>query len=178
MIWVLTSGFGDGHNSAARSVADALRRSRPDETIVVSDLLMDVHPLVSTVLQSGYRFVITRFPWLWRLAYGWFARPSLGNSARWLLTITAALDARLERDSPSVIVSTYPLYSGLLAFLKSKGRPVPPLITVITDSITVHPSWTMAPSDLICVADDETKLRRLPSESLSIQSKPPASLSA
>jgi processive 1,2-diacylglycerol beta-glucosyltransferase len=34
---------------------------------------------------------------------------------------------------------------------------MPPLVTVVTDSISVHPSWTAAPSDLICVADEETQ---------------------
>jgi processive 1,2-diacylglycerol beta-glucosyltransferase len=34
---------------------------------------------------------------------------------------------------------------------------VPPLVTIITDSITVHRIWLTHGSDLFCVADDETR---------------------
>ncbi len=156
MIWVLTASFGDGHNSAAKSVAEALSRKAPGEAVLVFDLLASVHPLVMTAAQAGYRFTITHCPSVWRAAYGWFASPSMGNCARWLPTLTAALDSRLERERPRLIISTYPLYSSLLDHLRKEGRSVPPLVTVVTDSITVHPSWTAAPSDLVCVADEDT----------------------
>lgn len=158
MIWVLTAGFGDGHNSAARSAAAALERLAPGEKVLSFDLLKDVHPLIFQASQRGYRFLITHLPGLWKLAYDAFARPSMAGSTRWMATITAALDARLEREQPRLIVSTYPLYSGLLEHLRRQGRPIPPLVTVVTDSITVHPSWLMGSSDLLCVADEETRL--------------------
>jgi len=156
VIWVLTAGFGDGHNSAAKSVAEALLRKAPGEAVLAFDLLAAVHPLIMTAAQAGYRFTITHCPSLWRAAYGWFASPSMGSCGHWLPTLTAALDARLERERPRLIISTYPLYSSLLDHLRKQGRTVPPLVTVVTDSITVHPSWTAAPSDLVCVADEET----------------------
>lgn len=156
MIWVLTAGFGDGHNSAAKSVAEALSMKAPGETVRCFDLLADVHPFIMTAAQAGYRFTITHCPSVWRVAYGWFASPTMGDCARWLPTLTAALDARLERERPRLIVSTYPIYSSLLDHLSKQGRTLPPIVTVITDSISVHPSWTSAPSDLVCVADEET----------------------
>ncbi len=63
VIWVLTAGFGDGHNTAARCVGDALRRERSGDPIVVSDLVSDVHPLIARVLKSAYQLAIIRFPW-------------------------------------------------------------------------------------------------------------------
>lgn len=157
MIWVLTAGFGDGHNSAARSVASALERLAPGERVQSFDLLRDVHPLIFQAFQSAYRCLITHWPALWRLAYDAFARPSMRESAGWMRTITAALDARLERDQPRLIISTYPIYSALLQHLCGQGSPLPPIVTVVTDSITVHPSWTMGHSDMLCVADEETR---------------------
>jgi processive 1,2-diacylglycerol beta-glucosyltransferase len=156
VIWVLTAGFGDGHNSAARSVAEALGRVAPGEQVVISDFLKEVHPLICTLLQSAYRLVITRFPTLWHIVYRWFASPSLGDSARWLPTVIAALDARIETEQPRIIISTYPFYSSLLNVLRQRGASLPPILTIITDSITVHSSWTCAPSDAFCVADQET----------------------
>ena len=157
MIWVLTAGFGDGHNSAAKCVAEALRPMVPGEDVLVSDFIHDVHPILTGLSHQAYRFVITHHPGLWKMAYGWFAQAAQADTARLAPTMITALDAFLEREQPRVIVSTYPIYSNLLEVLRQRGRRVPPLVTVVTDSITVHPSWTVAPSDLTCVADDETK---------------------
>lgn len=55
-----------------------------------------------------------------------------------------------------MIVSTFPLYSALLDVVR-RDTPVPPLMTVITDSIEVHPAWLVAPSDVLCVPDEETR---------------------
>ncbi len=158
MIWVLTAGFGDGHNTAARCVSDALRTKVPNETVVASDLISDVHPVLAGVLKSAYQVAIIRFPSLWRAFYDRLAKPKVGSSSvRYLEPLLYALAARIEKEQPRAIVSTYPLYAGLLRALRLRGVAVPPLITVITDSITVHPVWMMAPSDLYLVADEETR---------------------
>lgn len=157
MIWVLTAGFGDGHNTAARSVAEALRLQSPGQRVEVCDLISEAHPLLAGFSQAAYRAVITTFPALWKMAYHGFAKPGVCESAKWIRPLVAALEHKLQNDRPQVIVSTYPLYSSLLAAVRARGVPVPPIVTVITDSITVHPSWTVAPSDLLCVADEDTR---------------------
>jgi len=157
VIWVLTAGFGDGHNTAARSVAEALCQRLPSEDVAVSDLIEDAHPLLAGLLQRAYQVAIIRFPWLWRLAYAQLAKPGINHSAEWFQPTLRVLEQRLEKDQPRAIVSTYPAYAGLLKVLRDKGLPVPPLITVITDSISVHPVWTAFPSDVFCVADEDTR---------------------
>ena len=64
MILILTAGFGDGHNTAARSVAEALTRLCPDEKIETSDLISEALPLISDVCKSLYQFAITHWPGL------------------------------------------------------------------------------------------------------------------
>ena len=156
MIWVLTAGFGDGHNTAARSVAEALCQRLPRESVTVSDLIEDAHPVLAGILQRAYQIAIIRFPWLWRMAYAQLAKPGINHSAEWFQPTLHVLEQRLEKDRPQAIVSTYPAYAGLLKVLRDKGLPVPPLITIITDSISVHPVWTVFPSDVFCVADEDT----------------------
>lgn len=112
--------------------------------------------MIAGASQAVYRMVITTFPGLWKLAYHWFAKPGVCQSASWFRPLVAALEHKMQDDRPSVIVSTYPLYSSLIGELRAGGAKLPPLVTVITDSITVHPSWTVAPSELLCVADMET----------------------
>ena len=157
MILILTAGFGDGHNTAARSVAEALTRLCPKEKIETSDLISEAMPFGSDVCKSMYQFAITHWPAGWRMVYDLMGRRSLtGPDAVWQSAMVNALKQRIERQQPRLIISTYPLYAILLETL-AKRQAVPPLCTVITDSISVNRVWVMAGSNLFCVADDETK---------------------
>ena len=158
MIWVLTAGFGDGHNTAARCISEGLRQQAPTQEVLVSDLVSDVHPLFSRVLMAAYQFAIIRCPWAWKSFYHYLARPGVGvASVQRMPNLLKTMANRIELERPQAIVSTYPLYASLAQALKDQGVAVPPIITVITDSVTVHPVWMIAPSDLYLVADDETK---------------------
>lgn len=156
VILVLTAGFGDGHNTAADSVAEALRRTLPGEQVVVSDLVSEVQPRTADVLKSLYQVAITHLPSAWRALYRLLEKSDMDPKKNaWLRPLVAGLKQQLVTLKPRVIVSTYPLYAGLLEAL-GQEMPVPPLVTVITDSTTVHPIWLMSPSDLYCVSDIET----------------------
>lgn len=157
MILILTAGFGDGHNTAARSVAEALRRDHPEEMILVSDLITEIHPTLAAILKELYQIAITNLPSAWRLLYQLLGKSAVAKQGTgFLAPLIRGLQECLDRHQPRLIISTYPLYAGLLERLASKG-PVPPLATIITDSITVHPIWVASTSDLLCVADEPTK---------------------
>lgn len=157
MIWILTAGYGDGHNTAARSVGEALERVCPGETIEVCDLVSEAMPRTATLTKALYQQAITHFPAAWRLTYDIMGRQSVtGSGAMWQSGLLKHLQKRLAEKQPRLIISTYPLYSVLLETLAQK-QAVPPLCTVITDSISVNRIWVMSSSDLFCVADDETR---------------------
>lgn len=157
MILVLTAGFGDGHNTAAFSTAEALRRLCPAEEVETCDLISEVQPRTAAVLKSLYQQAITHFPSGWRMVYRMLEKSDLDpRDSAWLSPLVRGLKEKLEAKKPRVIVSTYPLYSILLDALK-KQMEVPRLVTIITDSISVHPIWVAQPSDLYCVADEETR---------------------
>lgn len=157
VILVLTAGFGDGHNTAAASVADALRRLAPAEAVQVSDLVSEAQPSLAGVLKSLYQVAITHLPSAWRFLYQKLATSDLdpGKNA-WMRPLLSHLRRQIELLQPRLIISTYPLYAGLLASLRLEME-VPRLVTVITDSTSIHPIWLMAPSDLYCVSDVETR---------------------
>lgn len=158
MILVLTAGFGDGHNTAARSVAEALQSqlTDPAETVLVVDLFQQHLPTLTRFLQSAYQLAIVNFPGAWRWAYRKLATSDIGQKPNPLnATLQKALANLIQDYQPRALVSTYPFYCTLLAPLRALG-PVPPLFTIITDSVSVHPSWTSDPSDVYCVADSET----------------------
>ncbi|MFN0079758.1 MAG: MGDG synthase family glycosyltransferase [Prosthecobacter sp.] len=157
MILILTAGYGDGHNTAARSVAEALERLCPGETIEVSDLISDAMPLTATVTKALYQQAITHFPAAWRLTYELMGKRSVtGPDSKWQAGLLNVLRQRIAGRQPRLIISTYPLYAVLLESL-AHTQKVPPLATIITDSISVNRIWVMSGSDLFCVADEETK---------------------
>ena len=157
MILVLTAGFGDGHNTAARSVAEAMQMLSPGEEVVVSDFITEVHPRLASFLKGLYQFAIINWPASWRFVYTTLAeKESHEKPPAWQVMLLKVLAERVSALKPRLIVSTYPLYAELIHRLRS-SMPMPPLVTIITDSVSVHPIWLSAPSDRLCVADEDTR---------------------
>lgn len=158
VILVLTAGFGDGHNTAAYSAAEALRRLCPGEDVQTCDLISEVQPRIATVLKNLYQQAITHFPSGWRLVYRMLEKSDVEpQDSAWLAPLVRGLRVKIETLQPRIIVSTYPLYAALMDGLRKQDMALPKLVTIITDSISVHRIWVMQQSDLYCVADPETK---------------------
>lgn len=134
-----------------------LNRLAPGEETQVVDVFDVAHPITSPMMKQGYQMLITRAPWAW----AWmFARSAKMNFDQGLDTVAAlrnAIGTLLEKHRPRAVVCTYPLYPKLLQQLRCKGRAIPPVFTVITDSISIHPMWLLAPSDAYFVADEDSK---------------------
>jgi len=157
-VLVLTASFGEGHNTAARSVREALEATGEAE-VRVGDLYADAIPLVNSTVKVGYSFAINRAPWAWKLIFFGLDRPGWMEKTMWT---TGALRKELEEAigdfRPDVVVSTYPLYAYLFRRIqKSRLGIHMPMITVITDSTGVNSAWYRCLSDAFIVADAETK---------------------
>ena len=158
MILVLTAGFGDGHNTAARNVAQALGRLGSGETVQVVDVFDVAHPFVGPLLKQGYQALITRWPALWSWTYrhsgGLKFNEGYGDV---LLLLRLALGKLLEKHQPRAVVSTYPLYARMLQQIAAGGGYACPLFTVVTDSISIHRTWALGGSHGYFVADEASK---------------------
>ncbi|MGH8048459.1 MAG: MGDG synthase family glycosyltransferase [Chthoniobacterales bacterium] len=157
-VLVLTAGFGEGHNTAARSIRDALEATGEAE-VRVGDLYANATPRVNSTVKVGYSFAINRAPWLWRLIFLWLDRPGWMEGAMWT---TGPLRKELERIigdfRPDIIVATYPLYAYLFRKIqKSRLGVRMPFVTVVTDSVGVNSAWHRCLSDAFVVADAETE---------------------
>jgi hypothetical protein len=119
VILILTAGFGDGHNTAARSVAEALTRLCPGEEIEYDDLISEAHASRSAVCKGALpAFAITHWPAAWRVTYDLMGKRSVtGPDSVWQAGLLNALKKRLETQKPRLIISTYPLYAVLLETL-------------------------------------------------------------
>ena len=157
MILLLTAGFGDGHNTAARNVMHALNRLAPQEETKLVDVFDLAHPILSPPMKQGYQMLITRAPWAWAWMFAQSAKMDFDKGPDTLAGLRNTIADLVVKHRPRAVVCTYPLYPKLLQQLRAKGHAVPPVFTVITDSISIHPTWLLAPSDGYFVADEDSK---------------------
>lgn len=143
---VLTAGFGEGHNAAARAVAEALSRTGAGVQVPdLHDLFAEAYgPKKFGRQRQLYLELANRAPWLWACIY-WaldhlplvsFALPFMGPVRRRMVEVLGA-------EAPPVVVTTYPLYP----FLLQRVAPRTKVITVVTDSLSVNRVWHRAHSD-------------------------------
>ena len=157
-ILVFTTGFGDGHNSAARNLRDAFAEMSGYHA-EVHDPYVQVNPRASKTLQVAYNISIQRVPVTWK-AFFWlydktpvfdWTLPTLGK-------LRDALRGMLQEKNPAAVVTTYPVYSYLLHDLMEKGEvPRCPHFMVVTDSIVINRVWNLAPADWVLVANEPTR---------------------
>jgi processive 1,2-diacylglycerol beta-glucosyltransferase len=157
-VLVLTAGFGEGHNAAARNLSAALKSSDPTLEVELRDIFAEAYGWINRAAIRIYLFIINRLPWLWEAAFNWLDRSGaaaerigiFGRAARHLRTIIGTF-------RPDLVVSVYPGYNHLLDSIY-KGEPQRPfrLITIVTDSITINRIWHTAHSDCFVVANEQT----------------------
>lgn len=153
-IQILSAGFGDGHNSAARALAQALEgRARVD----IFDPCAAGAPWVNSALQKFYRHITTHSPKLWHRIYCSTEKQDFSKKRFVVMRKPElALSQKLRDDPPSIVVTTYPLYPYFLERHFQKNPRIP-VVTVVTDSIEINAAWRKAPTDFWLVSDDFTR---------------------
>ncbi len=158
-ILILTAGFGEGHNTAARNIDEALKEHSDVEARIV-DIYTLTHPRLNKVLQKGYVFVINKLSFLWELFFNFINRPgSIEKTMFMARHLKRALGKVIGEYKPDILISTYPFYAFLMDALRQDCHSAcqAPLVTVITDSTAVNTSWYRCPAnDFFVVTDEET----------------------
>ncbi len=157
-ILILTANAGFGHRSAAIAIAAALQEIYSDLcTVEIVNPLDDKRtPLPLRESQSDYDKLVRIMPEFYRFWY------ETSDSAAGSTVIDAALLPMLlevmadliRKHHPDVIVTTYPLYQFPLHTAYSLHRQRAPLVTVITDLVSVHRVWFHRTCDL-CIVPTE-----------------------
>ena len=154
-IIILTAGFGDGHNSAARNLKIALD---PYSKSLCLDPCALGSPFVNERLRNFYRHITTHAPWLWWKIYLTTEKQDFSkDSLPMMRKPEAKLEQLVKEHQPKVIVSTYPLYPYFLERIFKKGAEKVPVVTVVTDSIEINAAWRKAPTDYWLVTDARTR---------------------
>jgi UDP-N-acetylglucosamine:LPS N-acetylglucosamine transferase len=157
-VLILTAGFGEGHNAAARNLRDALELVSDDVKVEVLDLFESSYGSFNTFIKSAYLNMVQYAPKLWGGVYSLLDNSKfVENRLGGLTKLKNALADILHETQPDCVVSTYPVYAHVIQdiYRNYAERPFR-FITIVTDSITVNSTWYRAASDLFCVANDAT----------------------
>jgi processive 1,2-diacylglycerol beta-glucosyltransferase len=149
-ILILTAGYGEGHNSAARGIRDGLRKIAPEGVHVeLHDLFADTYGVVNDWARVLYMGMINRTPRVWGVIYRWLDRQTdFVGDFRIFFPLKNYLRRLLERLQPAIIVSVYPAYSHMLDEMFGRGgAPQYKRVVVVTDSISVNAIWYQCSAD-------------------------------
>jgi 1,2-diacylglycerol 3-beta-galactosyltransferase len=158
-ILILTADAGFGHRSAANAVAAALEEMGEDryQIDVVNPLEDKRAPFFLRDVGSDYDKIIRNVPELYRFGYDASdatVPAALIESAMVVLLFEIMRDV-VRQYKPDAILSTYPLYQSPLTAVFAIGRMYIPLLTVVTDLVTVHRIWFHKNVDACLVATDQ-----------------------
>ncbi len=147
----LTAGFGEGHNAAARALAEAADAAYGPGAGRVVDVFALARPRLNAVVRRNYLRLINRFPGAWSAVYAWLDRSRRPSALiRHLRREMQVLADVIAAEKPAILCSTYPMYAYMVAALPRGGRGaaatpvVPPHFNVVTDSISINSLWWRA----------------------------------
>ena len=169
-VLILTAGYGEGHNSAARALRSAFNE-QPGIDAELIDLFALRAPRLNEISRRCYLQLINRAPGVWSRLYRWLDRsPRAPLLFRLLASHRRLLGRLIAEKKPVAICSTYPVYAWLLNELRQGGQDFCPHYTVITDALTINSLWYRTPSAGWFVTDHESASR------LTFCGVPPASI--
>ena len=158
-VLILTASLGEGHNTAARNIRNAILDTAGNSAeVLVVDPYTRTNPMMNRLIQSGYSAAINNYPTLWKLAFSMLSRPSVIEGMAPLLTqLTRAVQHLIREFQPDVIASTYPVFGYVMQKIHGATESNrPPFFTVITDSTMINQTWYHYPCDGAIVADTLT----------------------
>jgi processive 1,2-diacylglycerol beta-glucosyltransferase len=159
-ILILTAGFGEGHNSAARGIRAGLLQIAPPGRvqIEVHDLFADTYGLLNDYVREGYLGVINNAPPVWRVVYRRLDRQQkFSGNFKVFFTLKKKFRALLGRFEPDVIVSVYPAYPHMLdEMLGPVGDAHGKRVVVITDSLSVNAIWYRCSADYFILPNERS----------------------
>ncbi|UGS36138.1 MGDG synthase family glycosyltransferase [Capillimicrobium parvum] len=133
-VLILSADIGEGHNTAARALAQGLRRR--GAVVHVDEHLESLSAAQRLALREGSRLLFRHAPWAFGAYYRLLLRSRTARAlARASLVRFGArpMLRMIDRHRPDVIVSTYPATTVVLGELRRRGAVRAPVVATITD---------------------------------------------
>jgi UDP-N-acetylglucosamine:LPS N-acetylglucosamine transferase len=122
---ILTAGFGEGHNAAARNLRNALEVVSDEVKVEILDLFETTYGSFNTLAKNAYLGMVQYAPRVWGGIYSLldnstFVENRLGSFTK----MRNALGDILHETQPDCVVSTYPVYAHVIHELFRATLPV------------------------------------------------------
>ncbi|HUS69266.1 MAG TPA: glycosyltransferase [Anaerolineae bacterium] len=163
-ILVLMCDSGGGHRSVADAITGALEYLFPGRyDFHLADIIAEGYPFPLSAAGRLYGPVVDRLPRPWGLL--WHSSNGRRRSL-FLLQVVAPLSFDRIQEivrtaEPDVIVSTHPCANHAVAWLRQRHQWGTPLITVVTDLVSIHRWWLCPAADLCLVPTEQARRRAL-----------------
>ena len=150
---IVSANIGEGHNATGRALQETIERIWPDCEVRWHDVLHAMGPGIGPMTRAFYVMQVERTPWIyefffdaiWR--YRWFLNWSKRLIGSWCGRTMARM---IRRYDPDLIISTYPLGSAALAWLRDHRRLDAPIGAWVSDYCP-HPFWVYGKLDVTYV---------------------------
>jgi processive 1,2-diacylglycerol beta-glucosyltransferase len=177
-VLILTAGFGEGHNAAARGLKEGFDSLGGEVEAEVLDLFEPAFGAFYQKSRRHYLWMVNHAPELWAAIYAVLDRVPLLSLLSWFFRpLKNALVRALMKSRPDAVVSVYPVYGYVLDEAKREAAlPALKSFVMITDSITVNSVWLRCGADAFCVANEDTAevlfAARIPREKVRVSGFP------
>ncbi len=155
-VLTLSADMGGGHNATANALEETIAALWPGSEVRRLDTLDILGPGIGRLFRSIYVTNVEDTPWLYEFFYSslwrhrWFADASKRFVGSWC---GRRLATQVDRFDPDLIVSTYPLGSAGLAWLRRHRGLAVPMGAWVSD-FAPHPFWVYRDLDLNLVMHD------------------------
>lgn len=155
---ILTAGFAEVQETAARNLSEALEVVGADARVEVADLFESTAGTLQTVARKASKGLARFAPTVCGGINSLLDSPALTENRLFKKgRLRRELGHLLLESQPDAVVSTYPLYATLIQQLYRDHAERPfRLVTMITDATHCLSDWIQGPSDRYCVADETT----------------------
>lgn len=159
-VLILMCDSGGGHRSVADAIAGALEHLFPGRyQLHLSDIIADGFPFPLNLAGRMYGPVVNCLPRSWGLL--WHLSNGRRRSPLLLRMVSPLGDGRIRdlllKSRPDLIISTHPWGNHMPARLLKELDWKVPLITMITDLVSIHHWWLCPDVDLCLVPTEEVR---------------------
>ena len=143
---IVSADIGQGHNSAGRALEEAIARVWPRCQVRWLDALQAMGPGFAPLARAFYVTQVQRMPRIYEFFFSamwrhrWYLESTRKGMGSWF---GRRMQAPISAFDPDVIISTYPLGSAGLSWLRSRGRLSMPAGAWIP-AFWPHPIWAWA----------------------------------
>ena len=165
-VLIVSADMGGGHAATARALREVVQQRWPSAAVEEVDTLDAMGPGVGPLFRWIYVSNVNTTPWLYDFFYHslvhrrWFAQSSKAVVGAWS---GRALRPVMARVRPDLVLSTYPLGTAGLQWLRTHDGQQAPVGAWVSDAAP-HPFWVYRDVDLHLVVHEEALAPALAAE--------------